>query len=91
MNSHILIEPGSPPQNAYIISFNGTFRDECLDENWFESSEQARWAIATWRSVYNEIWPHRGCGRKPPATFAALHRKLTGDTKQTSRPDAEIG
>ena len=34
---HILIEPGSPTQNAYIESFNGTFRDECLDENWFES------------------------------------------------------
>ena len=39
---HILIEPGSPTQNAYIESFNGTLRDECLDENWFESLEQAR-------------------------------------------------
>ena len=36
---HILIEPGSPTQNAYIESFNGTFRDECLNENWFESLE----------------------------------------------------
>jgi putative transposase len=43
---HILIEPGSPTQNAYIESFNGTFRDECLDENWFESLEQARQIIA---------------------------------------------
>ena len=34
---HLLIQPGSPTQNAYIESFNGTFRDECLDENWFES------------------------------------------------------
>lgn len=34
---HTLIEPGSPTQNAYIESFNGTFRDECLNENWFES------------------------------------------------------
>ena len=34
---HILIEPGSPTQNAYIESFNGTLQDECLDENWFES------------------------------------------------------
>ena len=39
---HILIVPGSPTQNAYIESFNGTFRDECLNENWFESLEQAR-------------------------------------------------
>ena len=39
-------------------SFNGTFRDECLDENWFESLEQARQSIATWRTDYNEIRPH---------------------------------
>jgi putative transposase len=44
---HILIEPGSPIQNAYIERFNGTFRDECLDENWFKSLEQARLPIAT--------------------------------------------
>ena len=44
---HILIEPGSPTQNAYIESFNGTFRDECLDENWFECLERARQTIAT--------------------------------------------
>ena len=72
---HILIEPGSPTQNAYIESFNGTFRDECLDENWFESLEQARQSIATWRTDYNEIRPHSSCGRVPPATFAALYRK----------------
>lgn len=77
---HILIEPGSPTQNAYIESFNGTFRDECLDENWFESLEQARQIIATWRTDYNEIRPHSSCGRIPPATFAALNRRLTGDS-----------
>ncbi len=72
---HILIEPGSPTQNAYIESFNGTFRDECLDENWFESLEQARQSIATWRTDYNEIRPHSSCERVPRATFAALHRQ----------------
>ena len=87
---HILIEPGSPTQNAYIESFNGTFRDECLDENWFESLEQARQAIAAWRADYNEIRPHSSCGRVPPATFAALHRQLTGDAKQKSKTDAGI-
>jgi putative transposase len=87
---HILIEPGSPTQNAYIESFNGTFRDECLDENWFESLEQARQSIATWRTDYNEIRPHSSCGRVPPATFAALHRQLTGDAKQDSKNDAGI-
>ena len=87
---HILIEPGSATQNAYIESFNGTFRDECLDENWFESLEQARQAIATWRTDYNEIRPHRSCGRMPPATFAALNRQLTGDSRQKNKTDAEI-
>ena len=82
---HILIEPGSPTQNTYIKSFNGTFRDECLDENWFESLEQARQAIATWRVDYNETRPHSSCGRIPPATFAALNRQLTGDSMQPSK------
>jgi putative transposase len=44
---HILIEPGSQTQNAYIERFNGNFRDECLDENWFQSLEQARQIIST--------------------------------------------
>ena len=87
---HILIEPSSPTQNAYIESFNGTFRDECLNENWFESLEQARQTIATWRTDYNEIRPHSRCGRIPPATFAALNRQLTGDSKQHGKTDTRI-
>ena len=87
---HILIEPGSPTQNAYIESFNGTFRDECLDENWFESLEQARVAITTWRLDYNEIRPHSSCGRMPPATFAAMNRQLTGDSLQHIKIDKGI-
>ena len=87
---HILIEPGSPTQNAYIESFNGTFRDECLDENWFESLEEARRIIAAWRTDYNEIRPHSSCGRMPPATFAAMNRQLTGDSLQKSKTDAGI-
>ena len=87
---HILIEPGSPTQNAYIESFNGTFRDECLDENWFESLEQARQTIAMWRTDYNEIRPHSSCGRMPPATFAALNRQLTGDSMQGSKTDPRV-
>ena len=71
--THLLIEPGSPTQNACIESFNGTFRDECLDENWFGSLEQARQTIAVWRTDYNEIRLHSSCGRIPPATFAAQH------------------
>jgi len=45
----VLTQPGKPTQNAYIESFNGKFRDECLNENWFVSLDHARAVIATWR------------------------------------------
>jgi putative transposase len=71
---HLLIEPGRPIQNAYIESFNGKFRDECLNEHWFTTLLQARVVIAAWRVDYNEVRPHGSCGRIPPAEFAARHR-----------------
>ncbi len=75
---HILNQPGKPTQNAYIESFNGKFRDECLNEHWFQSLKQARVEIARWRIDYNELRPHSSCGRMPPAKFAAQHRQTTG-------------
>ncbi|WP_017760883.1 IS3 family transposase, partial [Pseudacidovorax intermedius] len=75
---HILNQPGKPTQNAYIESFNGKFRDECLNEHWFQSLKQARDEIARWRTDYNEVRPHSSCGRMPPAKFAAQHRKTAG-------------
>ena len=72
---HLLIEPGRPMQNGYIESFNGKFRDECLNEHWFQSMHQARFAIAEWRRDYNEVRPHSSIGRIPPARFAELHRR----------------
>ena len=71
---HILNQPGKPTQNAYIESFNGKFRDECLNEHWFTSLAQARAVIADWRRDYNEVRPHSSCGRIPPAQFAANYR-----------------
>lgn len=50
---HLLIEPGRPMQNGYIESCNGKFRDECLNEHWFETLAQARAAITAWRQDYN--------------------------------------
>jgi hypothetical protein len=87
---HILIEPGRPMQNGYIESFNGKFRDECLNEQWFETLQQARSAIAVWRQDYNEVRPHRSCGRMPPAKFAELHRQHAGDAAQASSTTTEI-
>ena len=72
---HVLIEPGRPMQNGYIESFNGKFRDECLNEHWFMTLSEARWLIAQWRGDYNEVRPHSSCGRIPPAQFAANHRQ----------------
>jgi putative transposase len=51
------IEPGKPQQNAYIESFNGKFRDECLNEHWFLSMRHARQMIAAWRQEYNQERP----------------------------------
>nr|WP_244664598.1 IS3 family transposase [Xanthomonas phaseoli] len=71
----LLIQPGKPTQNAYIESFNGKFRDECLNENWFTSMEHAKATIAAWRRDYNEVRPHSSLGKSTPAEFAALLRE----------------
>ena len=87
---HILIQPGRPMQNGYIESFNGKFRDECLNEQWFETLHQARTAISIWRQDYNEVRPHSSLGRIPPARFCELHRQRAGDATQTSSITTEI-
>lgn len=79
--THLLIQPGKPMQNGYIESFNGKFRDECLNEQWFTTLHQARDVIAHWRRDYNEVRPHSSCGRIPPARFAA---QLRGEPKATN-------
>lgn len=69
-----LIEPGRPTQNAYIESFNGRFRDECLNEHWFTSLAEARILIAAWRRDYNQSRPHSALNYQTPAEFAASFR-----------------
>ena len=87
---HILIEPGRPMQNGYIESFNGKFRDECLNEQWFETLHQARSATAIWRQDYNEVRPHGSIGRIPPARFAELHRQRAGDATRSTSTTTQI-
>jgi transposase InsO family protein len=65
------IEPGKPNQNAYVESFNGRLRDECLNEHWFTSLEHARTVIEDWRRDYNERRPKKDLGKLPPAVYAA--------------------
>jgi putative transposase len=76
---HILIQPGRPMQNGYIESFNGKFRDECLNEHWFETLMQAREIVRVWVQDYNEERPHSSLGRIPPRRFAHLHRRQAAD------------
>lgn len=71
-----LIQPGKPTQNAYIESFNGRFRDECLNEHWFKDLHHARQVINHWRNDYNEQRPHSALGYQTPAEFAANNRTL---------------
>jgi putative transposase len=60
------IEPGRPMQNGYLESFNGKFRDECLNLHWFRSLPDARHIIEDWRQSYNTERPHSAlCGRTP--------------------------
>jgi putative transposase len=65
-----LIEPGKPNQNAYVESFNGRLRDECLNEHWFTSLAHARAVIEVWRREYNEERPKGSLGGLTPAQFA---------------------
>jgi putative transposase len=68
------IDPGKPTQNAFIESFNGTFRRECLNENWFTSLSEARETIETWRNGYNQERPHSSLNDLTPAEFGNLKR-----------------
>ena len=65
-----LIEPGKPNQNAYVESFNGRLRDECLNEHWFTSLLHARLEIERWRREDNEERPKQGLGGLTPTQYA---------------------
>jgi putative transposase len=65
------IDPGKPVQNAFIESFNGKFRDECLNQSWHTSLEDARQIIEAWRKDYNTVRPHSSLGYRTPKEYAA--------------------
>ena len=70
------IQPGKPVQNAYIESFNGRLRDECLNANWFTSLTDARKKIEIWRQDYNQQRPHSSLGYRPPLEFAQVRAEM---------------
>jgi putative transposase len=61
--------PGKPTDNAFIESFNGKFRAECLNAHWFMSLDDARAKMEEWRRDYNEVRPHSAIGNKPPISL----------------------
>ena len=66
------IRPGKPVDNAYIESFNGRFREECLNQHWFMSLLHARTIIEEWRNDYNLQRPHTSLKGLTPYEFAGL-------------------
>lgn len=73
--------PGKPTDNAFIESFNGSFRDECLNTHWFLSVDDAKEKIEAWRLDYNEFRPHSALDNMTPTEYRKKHFK---------RPDLSI-
>lgn len=78
------IEPGKPVQNAYIESFNGKFRDECLNLHWFRSLQHARDEIGRWRDHYNTARPHSALGYLSPMEFLTITAATAPETLAVS-------
>ena len=64
------IRPGKPVENAYIESFNGKLRHECLNQHYFKSLDEAKQTIEAWRIRYNEFRPHSSLEGLTPQAFA---------------------
>lgn len=81
----IYIQPGKPVQNSFIESFNGRFRDECLNASWFENLADARRKIEAWRIDYNQHRPHSSLAYRTPEEFArqwsAAPQRINSDGK----------
>lgn len=81
------IDPGKPAQNAFIESFNGRFRDECLNEHWFTSLADARRIIEAWRIDDNINRLYSGLGYATPREFALRHQGHAPDGVTTAPTD----
>ena len=81
------IDPGKPMQNGSIESFNGRFREECLDQSWFTSLAEARRVIEAWRLDYNLYRPHTSLRMRTPAAFAAARPFIKPQPPATAASD----
>ena len=98
------ITPGRPMENGYIERFHGKFREECLNEYWFLTLDDARETIESWRIDYNQVRPHRALGYLTPEelatgyanggkqkalpTFTQPRRRLRTELQLNSNPSA---
>ena len=69
------IDPGKPIQNCYVESFNGKFRDECLNLHWFSDLADANKTIEEWRVEYNKVRPHSTLENATPKKFETKIRE----------------
>lgn len=86
---HVRIDfsrPGKPVDNCFVETFNGSFRDECLNVRWFDRLAQAREVIEAWRVEYNESRPHMVLGDVSPQEFARQAR-LSSQCSGVTRPE----
>jgi putative transposase len=80
------IAPGKPTQNAFVESFNGRLRDECLNETLFRSLGHARAVLSAWRDDYNHVRPHGALHGLTPAMAAELARGMHGEHNTNPGP-----
>ena len=83
------IDPGKPQQNAFIESFNATFRKDCLNQNWFYTLEEAKQEIEKWRLEYNEFRPHSSLDDLTPSEFMKQF-SLTQNTQELNSQVAQL-
>ncbi|MFN4358864.1 integrase core domain-containing protein, partial [Sphingopyxis alaskensis] len=83
------IDPGKPQQNAFIESFNGSLRDELLNEELFDSLADARRKLAVWRYDYNNVRPHSSLGNRTPAQARRTFLQDGGVTSDALVPVAQ--
>ena len=77
-----LIQPGRPAQNGFIEIFKGRFRDECLNEHWFNDIVHARKIINDWRLDYNEYRPHSSLNYQTPSEYSTGWRNRNLEVNQ---------
>jgi putative transposase len=84
------IQPGKPVQNSHVESFNGRFRDECLNASWFRNLFEARRRIANWREDYNSARPHSGLAYRTPDEFAAQWQRPSSASDRIPQPGPSV-